>query len=94
MIKCGAAAMGRWIWRAREIGEAPSSVWPTVHVGEHRSAEAETTLGLSIVVPVYNEESHLWPMAEALSCDLDRVVGPSQWQFVLVDTVAATIRPK
>jgi glycosyltransferase involved in cell wall biosynthesis len=55
------------------------------HVGERRQTDNETTLGLAVVVPVYNEQDHLWPMAEALSRDLDRVVGPSKWQFVLVD---------
>jgi glycosyltransferase involved in cell wall biosynthesis len=53
--------------------------------GEHRAADSETTLGLSVVVPIFNEQGHLWPMAAALSRELDRVAGPSCWQFVLVD---------
>jgi glycosyltransferase involved in cell wall biosynthesis len=54
-------------------------------VGEHRAGDSQTTLGLSVVVPVYNEERHLWPMAEALGRELDCVIGPSHWQFVLID---------
>jgi glycosyltransferase involved in cell wall biosynthesis len=51
----------------------------------HRGYEVKSTLSLSVIVPVYNEEDHLWAMAEALGQNLDRVVGPSRWQFVLVD---------
>jgi glycosyltransferase involved in cell wall biosynthesis len=47
--------------------------------------EAEAKLGLSIVVPVYNEENHLWSMAKALGETLDHVVGPSRWQFLFVN---------
>ena len=63
-------------------------------VGEHRGSDSETTLGLSVVVPVYNEQDHLWPMAEALARELDRVVGPSRWQFVLVDNGSEDGSPK
>src|ERR1700722_877840 len=64
------------------------------HVGKHRSSDAETALGLSVVVPVYNEQDHLWSMAEALARELDRVVGPSRWQFVLVDNGSQDDSPK
>jgi glycosyltransferase involved in cell wall biosynthesis len=40
---------------------------------------------LSVVVPVYNEEDHLLEMAESLGQTLDRVIGSSCWQYVLVD---------
>jgi hypothetical protein len=33
---------------------------------EHRAAKVDPALGQSILVPVYNEERHLRPMAEAL----------------------------
>jgi glycosyltransferase involved in cell wall biosynthesis len=51
----------------------------------HRGDEVGSTLSLSVIVPVYNEEDHLWTMAKSLSQTLDRVVGPSGWQFVLVN---------
>jgi len=54
-------------------------------LGQHRDTDSATTLGLSVVVPVFNEQDHLGPMAEALSRDLDQVIGQSHWQFVLVD---------
>jgi hypothetical protein len=44
---------------------------------------------VSVVVPVYNEADHLWPMAQALRKALDRVAGPSGWQYVLVDNGSA-----
>ena len=63
-------------------------------VGEHRASESETTLGLSVVVPIFNEQDHLWPMAEALGRELDRVAGTSHWQFVLVDNGSRDDSPK
>jgi glycosyltransferase involved in cell wall biosynthesis len=43
------------------------------------------TLALSVIVPVYNERDHLWSMARPLGEALDRIIGPSCWQYVLVD---------
>ena len=40
---------------------------------------------LSIIVPIFNEEESLLPMAEGLAAVLDPLVGSGQWQFVLVD---------
>jgi glycosyltransferase involved in cell wall biosynthesis len=40
---------------------------------------------LSIIVPIYNEGADLWSMASAVAPHLDRIVGPSEWQFILVD---------
>jgi glycosyltransferase involved in cell wall biosynthesis len=54
----------------------------------------EAAVGLSVVVPVYNEADHLWPMAQALGKVLDRVVGPSGWQYVLVDNGSVDGSPK
>jgi glycosyltransferase involved in cell wall biosynthesis len=45
----------------------------------------ESAVSLSVVVPVYNEQNHLWDMAKALGEALDRVVGPSCWQFLFVN---------
>jgi len=42
-------------------------------------------IGLSVIVPIFNEEPDLWPMARELSAHLDSIVGPGQWQFVLID---------
>jgi glycosyltransferase involved in cell wall biosynthesis len=63
-------------------------------VDSHRSAEisthrndddAKSGVALSVVIPVYNEQGHLWDMAEALGEALDSVVGPSCWQFLFVN---------
>jgi glycosyltransferase involved in cell wall biosynthesis len=40
---------------------------------------------LSVVVPIFNEESILMRMAERLAPHLDDIAGPGRWQFVLVD---------
>jgi glycosyltransferase involved in cell wall biosynthesis len=40
---------------------------------------------LSVVVPVFNEQSHLAEMAERLAPNLDEIAGRGRWQFVLVD---------
>jgi glycosyltransferase involved in cell wall biosynthesis len=53
--------------------------------GDRPASPAETTLALSVVVPVYNEEAHLWGMAQDLGHALDGVVGRACWQYVLVD---------
>lgn len=45
----------------------------------------DSAVALSVIVPIYNEQDHLWSMAEALGQTLDRVIGRSCWQFVLVD---------
>jgi glycosyltransferase involved in cell wall biosynthesis len=51
----------------------------------HHGQEIDSAISLSVVVPVYNEETHLWKMAEALGQILDHVVGHSHWQYVLVN---------
>src|ERR1700722_10223083 len=53
--------------------------------GGDKDRQIDSALALSVVVPVYNEADHLWPMAEALGKALDRVVGPARWQYVLVN---------
>jgi glycosyltransferase involved in cell wall biosynthesis len=62
--------------------------------GSHRPAEiapcrndeeAKSVVALSVVVPVYNEQDHLWEMAKVLGEALDRIVGPSCWQFLFVN---------
>lgn len=40
---------------------------------------------LSVIVPIYNEAADLWSLATTLGPHLDRIVGASQWQFILVD---------
>jgi glycosyltransferase involved in cell wall biosynthesis len=50
-----------------------------------RGCAGKSSLGLSVVVPVYNEQDHLWSMAESLGQTLDQVIGRSGWQYVLVD---------
>ena len=50
-----------------------------------RSRASRSSLGLSVIVPVYNEQEHLWSMAASLAQTLDQVVGPSCWQYVLVN---------
>jgi glycosyltransferase involved in cell wall biosynthesis len=47
--------------------------------------DINSALALSVVVPVYNEADHLWPMAEALGKSLDRIIGRSHWQYVLIN---------
>jgi hypothetical protein len=42
-------------------------------------------LHLSVVIPVFNEEPMLLPMAEQLAPHLDDFAGQGRWQFVLVD---------
>jgi glycosyltransferase involved in cell wall biosynthesis len=54
------------------------------HAGQ-LSREVDSLADLSVIVPVYNEQDQLWPMAELLGQTLDQVIGPSCWQFVLVD---------
>jgi glycosyltransferase involved in cell wall biosynthesis len=44
-----------------------------------------TTNQLSVVVPVYNEQDLLMPMAEQLAPHLDEIAGSGNWQFVLID---------
>jgi glycosyltransferase involved in cell wall biosynthesis len=45
----------------------------------------DSAVELSVIVPIYNEQEQLWSMAESLGQTLDRVIGPSCWQFVLVN---------
>jgi glycosyltransferase involved in cell wall biosynthesis len=40
---------------------------------------------LSVVVPIFNEAENLRPMVEGLASNLDEVVGPGMWQYILVD---------
>jgi glycosyltransferase involved in cell wall biosynthesis len=42
-------------------------------------------MNLSVIVPIFNEEVHLWPMAESLATVMDQIAGPQEWGFVLVD---------
>lgn len=42
-------------------------------------------VNLSVVVPIYNEDSLLMGMAEQLAPHLDDIAGVGRWQFVLVD---------
>lgn len=49
---------------------------------------------LSVIVPIYNEEEDLWPMAEQLAVHLDKVVGRGQWQYVLVDNGSLDSTPR
>jgi glycosyltransferase involved in cell wall biosynthesis len=57
----------------------------TEDIDGQRNCGAKSTLGLSVIVPVYNEQDHLWSMAESLAQTLDRIIGPSCWQYVLVN---------
>ncbi len=52
------------------------------------------TLSLSVIVPVYNEQDQLWRMAESLGRHLDAVIGPSKWQFLLIDNGSVDESPK
>ena len=49
------------------------------------SDHCDTTILLSVVVPVYNEQDILMGMAEQLAPHLDAIAGKGRWQFVLVD---------
>lgn len=49
---------------------------------------------LSVIVPVYNEEKDLWPMAEQLAVHLDKIVGRDRWQYVLVDNGSTDSTPR
>lgn len=40
---------------------------------------------VSVIVPIFNEEETLLPMAEELAPHLDAIAGARRWQFVLVD---------
>lgn len=51
------------------------------------------SIELSVIVPIYNEEDELWPMAEQLSPVLDAAVGPGKWQYVLVDNGSTDSTP-
>jgi glycosyltransferase involved in cell wall biosynthesis len=52
---------------------------------DHPSRGIDSAVDLSVIVPIYNEQDQLWSMAASLGQTLDRVVGASCWQFVLVD---------
>ena len=54
---------------------------------------AETSIHLSIVVPVYNEEDHLDDMAGKLAPDLDRIAGSGRWQFLFIDNGSTDASP-
>jgi hypothetical protein len=49
------------------------------------SQNVHNALHLSIVVPIYNEQSMLLSMAEQLAAHCDEIAGCDRWQFVLVD---------
>lgn len=51
-------------------------------------------IGLSVIVPVYNEAADLWAMAEGLAAELDRIVGGGAWQFVLCDNGSVDATPR
>jgi hypothetical protein len=53
----------------------------------------ETSIHLSIVVPVYNEEDHLDDMARKLAPDLDRIAGSGRWQFLFIDNGSTDASP-
>jgi glycosyltransferase involved in cell wall biosynthesis len=57
----------------------------TGYAAEPPSHGIKSAVALSVIVPVYNEQDQLWSMAESLGQALDQVIGPSCWQFVLVD---------
>lgn len=48
---------------------------------------------LSVVIPIYNEESLLFETAESLAEHLDRLVGPGEWEYVLVDNGSRDATP-
>ncbi len=48
---------------------------------------------LSVVVPIYNEESLLFETAQALAEHLDRLVGRAGWEYVLVDNGSKDATP-
>lgn len=52
------------------------------------------TVELSVIVPIYNEEADLWPMAESLSPILDSAIGKGRWQYVLVDNGSTDATPQ
>ncbi len=60
---------------------------PDPHLAERQMtlAVAKAAVHLSIVVPIYNEQSDLMHMAEQLAPHLDEIAGERRWQFVLVD---------
>jgi Glycosyl transferase family 2 len=49
------------------------------------TAQDQTRIHLSVVVPIFNEEETLMEMAERIAPHLDGIAGPQRWQFVLVD---------
>jgi glycosyltransferase involved in cell wall biosynthesis len=50
-----------------------------------RARELNSTISLSVIMPIYNEEEILPGMLEALSVHFDRVIGRGAWQFVMVN---------
>jgi len=46
---------------------------------------ANTKVHLSVIVPVFNEQNDLMPMAEQLTPLLDEVAGEGRCQFVLIN---------
>jgi hypothetical protein len=56
-------------------------------------ASSGASLHLSVVVPVYNEQDHLEPMARQLAPHLDQIAGQGRWQFVLVDNGSTDSSP-
>lgn len=58
------------------------------------TARSGSTVQLSVVIPVYNEESILMQMAEQLAPHLDEIAGQQCWQFVLVDNGSRDLSPQ
>ena len=56
-------------------------------------ALGEASIHLSVIVPVYNEQSHLETMARELAPHLDQIAGPGRWQFILVDNGSTDSSP-
>lgn len=56
-------------------------------------AQNQGDICLSVVVPIFNEEAELMPMAENIAPHLDVIVGRDRWQFVLVDNGSADGSP-
>ena len=52
-----------------------------------------TPIDLSVVVPVFNEQTDLDAMAQQLAPKLDQIAGRGRWQFVLVDNGSTDASP-
>ena len=52
------------------------------------------SIQLSVVIPIFNEEDSLWPMAKGMAVHLNKYVGEERWQYVLVDNGSKDSTPK